>query len=365
VIVISFDFWRRLGGSPAVVGTDLTVNETPVTIVGVMPRGFAGAFSRSDVEAWLPIGRPVVGGSAEGCTPGEFVNAFARLRDGLSFEAASGWLGFSVVSLEERTVDSLRRPFLALTGAVACVLLIACFNVGGLQMERTLARRREIALRLAIGATHGRLVRQTLTENLILALAGALAGVAATWFTLHAIVSLLPANMPHLEEIEVNGRVFAVAIAAASSAAMIASLFPISQTRSVALAQDLVAATPSTDGRSSWHGDSVVVEIALSIVVLIGAALMTQTFLTLRPTSPGFDPSRKLTLPVRLQGATPETSEHFFERVFEREADAGAPWPRGLDVSAHERQRCAPPGSGWPTGLRTSTRATSRRAISS
>jgi putative ABC transport system permease protein len=334
VMVVSFDFWRQLGGSPAVVGTALTVNQTPVTVVGVMPRGFAGPFSRSDVAAWLPIARPVAGGGAAGCAPGEFVNAFARLRDGLSFDAASGWLGFSVVSLEARTFDSLRKPFLVLTGAVACVLLIACFNVGGLQMERTLARRREMALRLAIGATRGRLVRQALTENLVLALAGALAGLAATWLTLRAIVSLLPANMPHLDEIEVNGRVFAVAIAAASSAGLIASLFSIGQARQVDPARDLTAATRSTDGRRGWaRRGLVVIEVALSIVVLIGAALMIQTFLTLRPTAPGFDPARKLTTPVRLQGASPDESEQFFERLFERLK--GTPGLRGLVGSTY------------------------------
>jgi putative ABC transport system permease protein len=320
VMVLSFDFWHQLGGSPAIVGDALLVNKTPVTVVGIMPRGFAGPHSRSDVTAWLPLRRQIAGGGATGCAPPRSVNVFARLRDGLSFEAINGVLpGINAISLNAQTFYEVRTPFLVLTAAVLCVLLIACFNVGGLQMERALARRREIALRLALGASRGRLVRQMLTENIILALLGACGGFAATWLTLRGIVSLLPGNIPHLDEIEVNPRVLLVAIAVASSAGLISSLFPIGQTRGVMPAADLADGTRSTHHGGGWaRRGLVVLEVALSMVVLIGAALMIQTFLTLRPTQPGFDPTRKLTTPVRLQGATPEVSEQFFAQLFER-----------------------------------------------
>ncbi len=319
-VVLSFDFWRSLGGSPSLLGAPLTINQTPVTIVGVMPRGFTGPFSRSDVAAWLPLGRQVAGGGAAGCEPPTWVNAFARLQPGLTAETAAPLIpGVDLVPLEAQTYETIRTPFRALTAAVLCVLLIACFNVGGLQLERTLARRRELALRLALGASRSRLVRQIVTENLLLAVGGALAGLAATALTLRSIVSLVPPNLPRLDLVAVNMRVFGFTIATAIAAGLLSSLIPIVRTNRLNPGIDIA------DG-SRWGNRAggrtrrvlVVVEIGLSIVVLVGAALMIQTFLALRPTRPGFDPSGKISLLIRLPGETPAGSERFFNQLFER-----------------------------------------------
>jgi putative ABC transport system permease protein len=318
-IVLSHDFWRRLGGSPALLGTPLTINQTPVTVIGVMPRGFAGPLARADVPGWLPGGRPVQSAENAGCRQG-VVNVVARLRSGVSLHAvASALPGFALVPLDSPILEDVRTPFTVLMAAVACVLLIACFNVGGLQMERTLARRREIALRLALGASWGRLVRQTLTENLLLALVGAIAGVAGTALTLRTLVSMLPSNVPYLAQIDVNARVLAATIGAAAAAGLCAGLLPLAEMRRFTPARDLGDATRASERRASWGRRTlVVVEIAVSIVVLIGAALMIQTFITLRPSQPGFDPARKMVMAVRLRGATPEASEQFFLQLFER-----------------------------------------------
>jgi putative ABC transport system permease protein len=318
-IVLSDGFWRQLGGSATILGTPITINQTPVTIIGVMPRGFAGPLARADVQGWLPRGRPVQSADNAGCRQ-ETVNVVARLRGGLSLGAVKSALpGYDLAPLDSPIMENVRTPFTVLMAAVACVLLIACFNVGGLQMERMLARRREMALRLALGATRGRLVRQTLTENLLLALAGAASGIAATALTLRTMVSLLPSNVPYLDQIAVNVRVLAVAIGAAAGTGLVAGLLPIAEMRRFAPARDLADATRASERRGSWGRRAlVVVEIALSIVVLIGAALMVQTFLTLRPSRPGFDPANKLVMGVRLRGATPEASEQFFGQLFER-----------------------------------------------
>ncbi|MGE5833482.1 MAG: ABC transporter permease, partial [Acidobacteriota bacterium] len=208
-IVLSYEFWRQLGGSSSLLGTPITINQTPVTVVGVMPRGFAGPLARGDVQGWMPLSRPVRSAENTGCREGS-VTVVGRLQRGLSRDAvASSLPGFTLVPLESPVMDDVRTPFSVLMAAVACVLLIACFNVGGLQMERTLARRREMALRLALGASRGRLARQTLTENLLLSLAGALAGIAATALTLGTVVSMLPSNVPYVDQVEVNGRVLA------------------------------------------------------------------------------------------------------------------------------------------------------------
>jgi len=320
VTVLSYDLWRELGGSTDIVASSLTINQTAVTVVGVMPRGFAGPYTRFDVGAWVPLSRPIAGGGAAGCRKSDTVQVVGRLRSELTIETAARSIpGMLLVSLEESTLQNVRTPMMVLSGAVVCVLLVACFNVGGLQMERTLARRREMALRLALGASRAHLVRQTLTENLLLAAAGALAGVALTSLTLRAIVSLLPANLPHLGEIEINTRVLLAAIGIATAAGTVSGLIPIIQTKRFSPGRDLDGGTRSTERRSTWTRRVLVtVEIALSIVVLIGATLMVRTFLTLRPTNPGFDPANKTSILIRLPGATPDVSAAFVAQLFDR-----------------------------------------------
>jgi putative ABC transport system permease protein len=243
-----------------------------------------------------------------------------RLKSGLSIEAVrTAMPGIVLSPLESSIVDEVRMPFTVLMAAVVCVLLIACFNVGGLQMERTLARRREMAVRLALGASRGRLARQMLTENLLLSFAGALVGIAAAAVTLRTVVAMLPAYVPYLDQIEVNGRVLLAAIGVAAAVGVVAGLLPIGEARRVSPVRDLTDATRASERRGSWGRRALVVaEIALSIVVLIGAALMVQTFLTLRPVRPGFDPANKLVMGVRLRGATPDQSEQFFAQLFDR-----------------------------------------------
>jgi putative ABC transport system permease protein len=319
-IVLSYWFWRQLGGSPEILGRPLTINRTPVTVIGVMPKGFSGYLARGDVHGWLPRGRPVRDAENTGCAARGTVNVVGRLQSGLRVDAVKSALpGIVLMPHEPSLMDEVRTPFTVLTAAVACVLLIACFNVGGLQMERTLARRREMALRLALGASRGHLARQTLTENLLLSFAGAVAGVVASAFTLQFVVALLPGYVPYLDQIEVNVRVLVAAIGVATAVGIVAGLLPIGETRRVSPARDLTDATRSSERRGSWGRRTlVVIEIALSIVVLIGAALMVQTFLTLRPTRPGFDASNKVVMGVRVRGATSEESEQFFTQLFER-----------------------------------------------
>ena len=321
-IVLGFALWHELGGSPSIVGSTLTLNYTPVTVVGVMPKGFGGPLSRSRsrVAGWVPLNRPISGNGNQGCTSPSRVNAFARLQDGITIDAARNRLtGFGLTALDDYVFDRIGAPLYALTAAVACVLLIACFNVGGLQLERTLARRHETAMRIALGASRGRLVRQSLTENLILGLTGLIAGVFAAWVTLKGLIALLPANLPQLGEIDLNPRVLFAALAAAAIAGLVSSLFPIRQLRHVSPSVDLAGAGRPGLRRDSWSRRGLVVaEVALSVVVLIGAALMIQTFLTLRPAQPGFDAARKTIGRVRLPNSTPQEGARFASTLIDR-----------------------------------------------
>src|SRR5262249_50077843 len=156
---------------------------------------------------------------------------------------------------------------------------------------RSVARRREVALRMALGASRGRIIRQTLTEHLLMSMTGTAAGVLATLLTLRGVISLLPANIPHLTEIEVNGRVLFAALAVAAIAGLASSILPMLQSREVHPGKHLVDGNRTVTRRGNWTRRGLVVaQIALSIVVLIGAGLMIQTFLTLRPSEPGFNP---------------------------------------------------------------------------
>jgi predicted permease len=318
-VVLSYNFWRELGGSPSIVGSTLTVNAVPVTVVGVMPRGFNGPMTRASTQGWVPYRRPIVGGGNTGCRQGRTVNVFARIADGVGLQEASGAVaGFTLQPLDPPIMEGVRTPFRILSMAVACVLLIACLNVGGLQLERALARRREMALRIALGANRGRLIRQTLTENLLLGLAGGIAGAVTAALTLNILVSILPASLPHLADIEINARVLLAALAAGASAGLIAALMPIVQTRGFAPARDLAEGARGTGRSATWlRAGLVVLEITLSVVVLIGAGLMVQTLMTLRPDRPGFDASGKSYVLLQLRGAPPADSLRFFRDFFD------------------------------------------------
>jgi putative ABC transport system permease protein len=337
-VVLSYQFWQReLGGAADVVGRPVTINGAPVTVVGIMPRAFGGPYSRNNNDGWLPLGPGIGAVSPVGCTARVYLWLFARLRPGATFDAtadqatvASGIARIAdttgktgkrigLTPLDEQTTGDVRTPLLILLGSVALVLLIACANVANLQMERVFGRRRDTAVRIAIGATRGRIVCQTLTENLLLYAAGCVAGLFAAYWTLDVIVALLPGSMPHLIDIHMNGRILAVTFAVACSAGLLIGVIPAFHASRPRVADDLRASSGTTNATGTWVRSSLVAaQIALSLVLLVGAALLIRTFLTLRPTHPGFTANDKVVGTVRLQGAATAASGRFFEAVFDR-----------------------------------------------
>lgn len=337
VVVLSYPFWQReLGGSRDVVGRSVTLSGVPATVVGVMPRGFGGPLSRSNTDGWMPGGAALEGGASPGCAGRSSVNAFARLKPGLSLDAvaqqatdAAGiarledWRGhtgsrLALVSLQEQTIADLRTPLLALLAAVGLVLLIACANVANLQMERIFGRRVELAVRMALGATRARIIRQTLTETLILYVLGSIAGILAARWTLHLVIGLMPGSMPHLDDIELNVRILAATIAVACGSGIAVGLLPAIQETSPRLMNDLRAARAVTRGAGWTRRLLVVTQVALSLMLLVGAGLMIATFQTLRPSRPGFNAADKLTASIRLQGSAEHAPGPFFDRAIAR-----------------------------------------------
>jgi putative ABC transport system permease protein len=317
-IVLSYQFWRRdLGGAPDTVGRMLTVNGVPSAVVGIMPRSFGGPYSRNNNDGWLPAGPGLEKPSPAGCTARSSVTVFVRLKPGSTFAAVPPPL--SLMAVDSLTIGDYRTPLLSLLGAVGLVLLIACANVANLQLERVFGRRRELAVRMAIGATRGRIVRQTLTENLLLYVAGCAGGLLAANWTLSGLVGLLPGAMPHVNAIEMNGRILAATLGIACAAGLVVGLLPALQASSPDLVDDL-RTTAGTTRRAATRIRTtlVVAQIALSLVLLVGATLLIRTFLTLRPSSPGFTTGDKLTAFIRLQGPRVPAAPAFFSTVLER-----------------------------------------------
>ncbi|HEX6464109.1 MAG TPA: FtsX-like permease family protein [Vicinamibacterales bacterium] len=215
----------------------------------------------------------------------------------------------------------MREPFLALLGAVSCVLLIACANVGNLQLERVLGRRHELGLRRALGASRGRVIRQTLTENFVLAVLGAGAGLAAAWWTLPLVVRLIPPYVPHVSDITLRPEVFVAAAAVVLTTMMIVGLIPAIRAASASLMEDLRTGPRSQASAGQWPRRALVVgEVALATTLLVGAALTVQTFLTLRPSDPGFNPAHKIIGGVRRNGPFVADGKNrvFFTRMLQR-----------------------------------------------
>ena len=339
VVMLSHRFWQRdLGGAADAIGRTLTLNGVPTTVVGVMPRGFAGPYSRNNTDGWLPAGPALAGGPSAGCAAPRGVNAFARVKSGLTLTAASqqasdaagtarleDWRGrtgakLELIALQEQTIGDLRAPLMALLGAVGLVLLIACANVANLQMERIFGRRAEFAVRMALGATRWRTIRHTLTEAVLLSLIGGAAGVLAAAWTLQLIVRLMPSYIPHLDDIQINGRVLAVTLLLSGMIATAIGILPATQ-GGASLIEDLRASTRTASRGAGWTRRLLVAaQMGLSLTLLVGASLMLTSFRTLRPADPGFNGSDKLIATVRLQGRAAATSGPFFDRLLTRVA---------------------------------------------
>jgi putative ABC transport system permease protein len=343
-VVVSYGFWqRRFGGDPAAVGQTMTLDGEILTIVGVMPADFAvrtNELAESRAEIWRPF-RLVVGSRSAGM--GGKLNVIGRLAEGVTTDQAqaelsviarrieqqyrsysSDWF-ITVVPLLDATVRDVRLMLLVLFGGVAILLVTACVNVANLVLSRSTARAAEFAVRRSLGATRWRLARQLLTEAAVLSMfGGALAIVLAAWGT-DVLVSLVPPglDLPRTREIGVSGTMLLFALLVTTLTVMLLGLVPsLGSERSAAAALREVARGSSTALRRNYTGSALIVsEVALALVLLAGAGLLSRSFWELVRVAPGFQSSQVMTLRVTLPVSKYDTDEKiraFSRGLFER-----------------------------------------------
>jgi putative ABC transport system permease protein len=340
VAVISHALWmRRFGGDPNVLGKRIRIDNDMYSIIGVAPASFRhpGRGTATDVEVWAPAGwlaspfspQPIrrayllqggIGRLQKGVTPAAAQAKLDTLADTIrrqfasDYPPAAAW-SWRVIPLHDDLVGNVRPALLMLFGAVGFVLLIACANVASLLLARSSVRQREIGIRRALGAGRGRLARQLLTESLLLAIVGGLAGLLVAVWGVDALVRIVPADLPRLHAVGVNGAVLAFSAILSVVAGVVFGLAPAIQGSHADLNQVMRESSRSAtaSGRiARLRGALVVAEFGLALVLLVGAALLVQSFWRLQQVDLGFRPSSVLTLRLWLpQPNDPQSGPYF------------------------------------------------------
>ena len=337
VVVLSYRLWQEhFGGNPGIVGHDINLDGQPYLVAGVMPSNFQFP---DFAKMWTPMAWT----DQERAVRGEHHSiVIARLKPGVDLNRAQaemntisdrlqqqypeddkGW-GAVVVPMQQDLVSDVRPALLVLLGAVAFVLLIACVNVANLALAKTFSRQKEIAIRTALGATSVRILRQILTETVLLALSGGALGLAFAHFAVRFIVAFLADKLPHSIEVGLDSKVLIFTAVISVITGIVAGVLPAWRLTRRDVNQALKQGLGRTDADSGGHRTRsilVVSEVALSLILLIGAGLMIRSFQNLRNVNPGFDSRQVLTMSVMVSRAkflSPDQAISFFDRVLQR-----------------------------------------------
>ncbi|HXG65438.1 MAG TPA: ABC transporter permease [Blastocatellia bacterium] len=349
VVVISHALWRQqFGSDPNLIGKTTTLDGKGYTVIGIMPQGFH--FPRGNEmphymevptlsHIWTPFGLSNEQKSNRGS---HYYMAMARMKPGVRAEQAQAEMsalaanlekqhpetntgfGVKLQPLQEQLVGKMRVSLLVLLGAVGFVLLIACANVANLLFARSTARQKEIAIRMALGASRLRIIRQLLTESLLLALAGAVLGILLALWGVDLLLAVGPGDIPRQEEIGIDARVMGFALLLSLATGLTFGLAPALQISRPDLNEALKEGARGAAGslrRNRVRNALVVSEVALSLVLLIGAGLMMRSFLRLQQVNPGFDPENVITMRISQPGPKFGGSGNhaaFFKQVIER-----------------------------------------------
>jgi putative ABC transport system permease protein len=333
VVVLSHGLWQQhYAAAPEIVGQKVTINAQPYTVIGVMPPGFDYP---GEIRLWTTLRL-----DPQGNRQAYFLNVLARLKPGVTQEQAHAGMDgvaaqlaaqygqttrdhFDLKPLQEQLTGRLRRPLLVLFAAVGFVLLIACANVANLLLARASSRERELSVRAALGAGRGRLLRQMLTESLLLAVIGGAAGALLAVWSLGWLTSLRALKMARLNEVALDGRALGFTFSLTLLTGAIFGLLPALQ-NSLRRPNELLKGGGATAARPAGRrvrGGLVVAEVALSLALLIGAGLLIKSFARLLAVDPGFNPEGVLTLNLNLppaRYAQPEQRVAFIQQITER-----------------------------------------------
>ncbi|HWT02800.1 MAG TPA: ABC transporter permease [Pyrinomonadaceae bacterium] len=342
VIVLGYDLWqRRFGGDPKIVGQQLPIDDQSWTVVGVMPQGFKFPVGARQSDFWMPLASNLSEGprAARGAV---FMSLIGRLKPGVALEQAQAevnaiasrleaqypeantGLNIALVSAHERLVGKVRPALLVLLAAVAFVLLIACANVANLMLARATVRRKEVAIRTALGASRWRVVRQMLTESLLLSALGGAAGLLLAMWGMDLLVAAIPADIPRTGEIGLDKYVLLFTAGLTTLTGVVFGLVPALQASKTDLNETLKDGTRGMSGgmqRNRARSVLVVTEIALSLVLLVGAGLLFQSFRRLLEVSPGFEADNVLTAEVTVSDKKYPDKEQraaFYREALER-----------------------------------------------
>jgi len=335
VVLVSHEFWQnRFGGDPALLDRVITLNGIGRRVIGILPPGVA----ISDAEAIIPL---FINPDSLAGRGNNYLRGVARLRPGVTVEQAQRELnaltrrlaaqypnaypvsmgyGATVVSMRDVIVGDVRPALLILLGAVGLVLLIACANVANLLLARGEARQREIAVRIALGAGRGRIVRQLLTESTLLAVVGGALGVVLAWWGMKALLSVNPDAIPRMELVRIDLRVGLATMGLCLLTGVLFGLAPAMQLVRTQVQSSLKEATRGgTVGRSQQRlgRGLVIAEVALAVVIVIGAALLMRSFWLLRSADPGFESDRVLAVDLGIPASryTPDATVTFYTEL--------------------------------------------------